>query len=850
MKRTWMTAAAVTVCLTGGATAVAHYDHPAPSGSGPVAPLSSQINAGGENAEWELVGTIPTGNPHSDLDFFTHKGNTYASVGVLGTGPNGGGQTIVRLTEGDEVKPSFVSAHPSASCPTGSSSATGLQHDVEATPKGSGPVPQQSNPYLDTRDTQLLLDATDAPGRCHDQGNLGIAQGGNSPQGGIEVIDVTDPAKPKELALISHIGNAHTVNVDPKRPHIAFDVTQDGMAVDAEGKRANENPGGDQNDLDGFEVIDLSSCMNFAPGTTIEAKREKCRPQVFRYRYESASVSLAHSFRSVQSCHELEIYPDDRVTCASITATAVFDMLGAFDDNGTPADFTDDKPKGTPLPCKARPTSTASPAFKTGATIIDCVNGEVAGKPQPLNIPEWLKMGAPSLEGVRWVGTVPHMGFSATQDLVNSPYDATQDIVAAHESEMSHSGRFVFTSDERGGGIVPGGATCSPGADNKRGNGGLHAFPIASFTRTPPTNAEDAWKLWAKTSKGEKSIYRATPRTIPEGSFCTAHVFQQIPGQNRIFMGYYSQGTQVVDYVENADGTLDWKEAGWFTPENANTWTSHIFKVQENQDGTFTYWGATGDGIISGTGRGAIDVYKVTLPPPPKPFGGDPRGTPQYPRSGGRGSAGKKDTRPCARTSAFERVTVAPKGRGLAFSWSHRGRGAVTVDLFRQTKGRRILGERRTRAFGARTKGFQFKGRVPGGIYFARLRVKTDSGATDARRVALLRRGGRWRLRAPFDSRTTCGLVDSFKLTRPVFGGRGNAALFASFRLGDGAKVTIELRRGARLVRTIGQRAYAPNRTHRVRFPRFKGARGDYKVVLSASRPGRTQSITLTARKL
>ena len=30
------------------------------------------------------------------------------------------------------------------------------------------------------------------------------------------------------------------------------------------------------------------------------------------------------------------------------------DMAGAFDDRGTPADFSDDKPRGTPLPCSLR----------------------------------------------------------------------------------------------------------------------------------------------------------------------------------------------------------------------------------------------------------------------------------------------------------------------------------------------------------------------------------------------------------------------------------------------------------------------------------------------------------------
>ena len=66
------------VALGGVGTAVAHeFDHDPPDFA-PSAPLSSSINAGGENAEWELITTIPTGNPHTDLDFFTNEGITYA----------------------------------------------------------------------------------------------------------------------------------------------------------------------------------------------------------------------------------------------------------------------------------------------------------------------------------------------------------------------------------------------------------------------------------------------------------------------------------------------------------------------------------------------------------------------------------------------------------------------------------------------------------------------------------------------------------------------------------------------------------------------------------------------------
>jgi Ca2+-binding RTX toxin-like protein len=82
-------------------------------------------------------------------------------------------------------------------------------------------------------------------------------------------------------------------------------------------------------------------------------------------------------------------------------------------------------------------------------------------------------------------------------------------------------------------------------------------------------------------------------------------------------MGWYSQGTQVIDFVENNDGTIRFAYAGHFIPENADTWVSHVFKTEEHADGTTTYYGATGDFLLGPVGRNSVDVWKVTLPPAP-----------------------------------------------------------------------------------------------------------------------------------------------------------------------------------------------------------------------------------------
>ena len=218
-------------------------------------------------------------------------------------------------------------------------------------------------------------------------------------------------------------------------------------------------------------------------------------------------------------------------------------------------------------------------------------------------MPEWLDSGAPSLKGVKWYGTVRHQGRNATGEL--SAFDSTEDIDFNHEAELTPSGRFLLATDERGGGIVPPGASCAPAVDNTEGNGGVHAYRFAKVKKKL-TDPKKSFKAYAKKPKGGKAIYRIPVRTGPQASLCTAHVFQIIPGQNRIFMGWYSQGTLVLDFKERRNGRFKFREAGYLIPENANTWVSHVFDYEKNPDGTFTYRGATGDFNL-GAGRAELD---------------------------------------------------------------------------------------------------------------------------------------------------------------------------------------------------------------------------------------------------
>jgi Ca2+-binding RTX toxin-like protein len=312
-------------------------------------------------------------------------------------------------------------------------------------------------------------------------------------------------------------------------------------------------------------------------------------------------------------------------------------MRGAFDDNGTPGDFSDDEPKGTPLPCRVRESSSTIP-FQTGAKVTDCVDGTGAGT-EDLSVPQWLADGAPSLTGVQYRGSIYHQGRGAG-GAATPAFSSDQDIDFDHEAELTNSGRFLVATDERGGGITPPGATCSPGVDNLAGNGGVHFYRRSGLSTSAPANPAEAHEAYARTPGGAKAIHRVPIRTQPRATVCTAHVFQQIPGQNRIFMAWYSQGTQVIDFVESPNGTVRFEEAGYFIPANANEWVSAVFKVQRNASGSFTYWGATGDFNLGEAGRNAIDVWKVTFPPAPVSAPAQPPPGAPPPSGGGGGSGG------------------------------------------------------------------------------------------------------------------------------------------------------------------------------------------------------------------
>ena len=205
--------------------------------------------------------------------------------------------------------------------------------------------------------------------------------------------------------------------------------------------------------------------------------------------------------------------------------------------------------------------------------------------------------------------------------------------------------------------------------------------------------------------------------------------------------------------------------------------------------------------------------------------------------------------KPCATASGFKRATVTPRKHGLRFAVSRNIKRPFTVDVFRDSRGRRVLNNHRFAHFTKRTRSFTWSGRgAADGLYFARL-VISGPGLRDTRRVTLIRSHGRFHVRPPHYAKDSCRLIRSAKLSSPAWGGTTNRRLGVAVRLVRKGSVTITIRKGTKVVKrfTVKQ---AGTKTRRFSLKPGRLPRGDYRVTIASRAASLTQRVVLTSRKL
>lgn len=499
------------------------------------------------------LGTALAGSG-TDHKYFRRGDQLFVSVGTLSQGDVGNvGQRLFLLEEDGKVAPRWIADHGSAACTIANTAITGLQHDaaVLGTRRDRLAPGDRISRSLAVK-PELVIDTTDATGRCHDPNG-----------GGLELIDVTGLGDrgfvPREIHLVRHAGFSHTVTVDDRRPWIAYNSSSDFAG------------------RPWIDVVDARSCLGLHE-RSLAGKRDACRPEVYRIPFEATwSRQRAPDGTLVAgseaACHDITSR-GFRLYCASINATLIFDVSELTTDDGAV--------RGTPLPC-ARINGT-----KTGASVTDC--GGVEGSTASNRVPQ--------AKGWRFVGSVHHAGRSCspapgTNCNTNTVAPPDEDIAISHEADPVAGGEYLLVTDERGGGVIPGGATCLPGVENPIGHGGVHVFDARD-----PDNIR-----YARTPSGDKAVWFGEV-VVPAATFCDVHVIEQIPGEHRFVAAYYSQGTKIVDFAIDGNGRWTFTEVASIVYPNANTWASDVFKVVDHADGTRTYWF-----LASDVNRG-IDIFR------------------------------------------------------------------------------------------------------------------------------------------------------------------------------------------------------------------------------------------------
>jgi hypothetical protein len=322
----------------------------------------------------------------------------------------------------------------------------------------------------------------------------------------------------------------------------------------------------------------------------------------------------------------------------------------------------------------------------------------------------------------------------------------------------------------------------------------------------------------------------ADGKTPYNGLGCSVHWFMEHPKFRNggiVAVAEYEAGTRF--YQVAADGKLT--EQGYFLPLHGSTSAPH--------------WHPKGEYLYAIDYTRGIDILRWTGEDYVPGGADDPGAKPgtNAPRQTGDGA-------PCASAAGFRDTRASGAGSGVQFTITRREERPFSIDVFQQSAGRTIVGERLVARFSNLSDSFTWDGadrkgrRLADGRYFARLTMQTSAGRKDVRRLTLERKGGRFRTAPDFHQRIDCGELSGFKLSSSVFGGRSGKALGISYSLARGAEsVKLEALVGKRVVKRFKASPTA-GRTHRFTLPARLVARGSQVRVRATVKVNKSRSVS------
>ena len=195
----------------------------------------------------------------------------------------------------------------------------------------------------------------------------------------------------------------------------------------------------------------------------------------------------------------------------------------------------------------------------------------------------------------------------------------------------------------------------------------------------------------------------------------------------------------------------------------------------------------------------------------------------------------------CTPRGGLKSAGVGGSAGAVRVSFKRVRRRPVTVTIYRATRaGLRRVAQRKTAG------SFTWRpSALARGTYVARFAVKTANGQTDSRLRTFEVAGNRLKGVAAFRRDPSCGMLERFELSQPLFGAKG---VRVTYRLDRTAAVTLRIVRGGKTVRRHDTATRSGERTYS---QALRGLRpGRYRILLSARSPGgKTVRASLSARR-
>jgi PKD domain len=139
------------------------------------------------------------------------------------------------------------------------------------------------------------------------------------------------------------------------------------------------------------------------------------------------------------------------------------------------------------------------------------------------------------------------------------------------------------------------------------------------------------------------------------------------------------------------------------------------------------------------------------------------------------------------------------------------------------------------------------------GVYNVGVRVADDRGGTAYASKSIAISGPSSGTTGPGGKPAALGLLSSFKLNRPVFGGKKNSKLVVRYRLREAGRAILSLYRGKTRIKRLSSGKRVANHTYRINIsPKKlrKGATYTVRMFAQSSDGKRTQSVRLSAKRL